>query len=89
MKMKKKMIFASLFVIASIGAVVGFNSSDKTPQEDGALMENVEALSDGEDNDVDCRYINGYSIFTTEGGGAYDCCRNWRYNRPNEESHCH
>ena len=86
--MKQKKFYASLFAIASIGAVIGFNSSDKTPQEDGALMENVEALSENEgDGTAECRYINGYTAFTSEDGGAYDCCKIWVRHNPNDE-HC-
>jgi len=84
--MNKKKFYASLFVIASIGAVVGFTSFDKTPQEDGALMENVEALSDGETDD--CRFVNGFAVFTADSGSAYDCCGNWRHTAPDRSMRC-
>ena len=36
--------------------------------------------------DGDCNFINGYTRFSTEIGGAYDCCRVWRNRDPHPEA---
>lgn len=83
--MKLKQLILPVVAIVTVGiAYVSYNHSSPNG-ESSLVMQNIEALADGEE---DCRFINGYSIFTGSTGGAYDCCKIWRDNLPEYSSRC-
>lgn len=83
LKEKRATLFACLLMGAA--AYYGFTSKKATNSESNIMLENVEALSNIEEDD--CHYINGYTYFTNKKGGAYDCCKVWVNKRPGDE-HC-
>ncbi|MBQ8224778.1 MAG: hypothetical protein IJZ86_05470 [Bacteroides sp.] len=86
--MKKNYLVFAITIAAM--AFVGIKAYEK--QTEGTMSDimlaNIEALSDDETSD--CDYKNGYVAFTsTEGGGAYDCCKVWVAYEPNtQEGRC-
>lgn len=79
--------FAPLAVAAVVAmGYVGYRAYSPLSEKDALLLENVEALSDGED---ECHYVNGYAAFTGNPGGGYDCCKVWVNRAPDSsEGHC-
>lgn len=82
---KKKLITLCTVTVAIVLAGYGGMNAYKTVGNNNLLMENVEALSESEPND--CDYKNGYTAFSSKKGGAYDCCKIWVSNAP-ENEHC-
>lgn len=85
--MKKKVIFASIALIAVVSTAISVKDTDQYLTSPLRLA-NIEALSGDESSD--CHYNNGYVAFTSKSGGAYDCCKIWVNRAPNtNEGHCH
>ena len=78
--MKKKLIIlAGSLMTLVICATTYFSVNANS--DVSLLMQNVEALAEGESN---CNYTNGYTSFTGRSGGGYDCCMVWRDLRPDD-----
>jgi len=78
----------SCIAAVAIAAFVGKKTFESHAYEASSLlMQNVEALATGADSQDNCHYTNGYTAFTGKKGGAYDCCKVWVQNAPQNE-HC-
>lgn len=84
--MNKIMKVAFVAVFAAM-AGYGVYANQKADTISDIMLANVEALASGESG---CHYANGYVAFTSDGGGAYDCCNIWVNRHPDtNEGHCH
>jgi hypothetical protein len=84
MKKFRKFIWGGIAAVA-IGGFAMFNASLNSQNGLSAIHKaNLEALAD--EGGTGCHYINGYTSFSTAGGGAYDCCRIWKDNAPAENA---
>lgn len=81
---KKKLFLAGVVALMAAAAVTGYNAYGKSNVSE-LINANVEALAHDEN---DCNYRNGYRSFTGRNGGAYDCCKVWRSNKPVKDDHC-
>lgn len=89
-EMKNKKSFAPLLgvVVLGLSAYAGHRTYNTYAEQNvnDLLLTNAEALAD-EEGSNDCHYDNGYTWFTGEAGGAYDCCTVWVAKKPGDE-HC-
>lgn len=87
-KLNNVKFFAAAIAICG-ASLLGYNaySNATMTDQERLLQQNLEALTDTEDGN-DCKFVNGYSIFTSRNGGGYDCCKVWKDLRPDESSNC-
>lgn len=67
--------------VAAFTAIAGYGIYEnlKIDTMSNLALINVEALANDEG---DCHYTNGYRVFTSSSGGAYNCCQIWVPNAP-------
>lgn len=82
----KKLIFSGIVVTMLASGALYASQSFKAMDLTNIQLANIEALAEEEEDD--CNYTNGYKAFSSKKGGGYDCCKNWRALKPEEDQVC-